>query len=257
MRIKSPGHLAFAAIMIALGIQGLITGKFTAVWPPVPSGVPAREALVYLSALVSLGAGLGLCWTRTAALASRVLFATLALWLLAVRGHDLVRAHGAFDAWDGAAETATMTAGAWVLYVWSAADRERAWFDVAAGAMGLRIARTIYGLALVSFGLAHFVYFKDTAGLVPGWLPAHAFWAALTGGAFIAAAAAVLTGVRAQLAASLVIVEIGAFTVLVWVPVVASGTANAFAWSEFAISGALTAAAWVLADSYRAPVPKS
>src|SRR5260370_35744062 len=85
MRIASAGHAAFAALMIGLGIQGLIKGEFTAVWQPVPKGVPAREALAYLCAGLSVASGIGLLWRHTAGLAPRVLLGALILWLLVGR----------------------------------------------------------------------------------------------------------------------------------------------------------------------------
>ena len=251
MRILSVGHAAFAAMMIVLGTQGLIRGDFAAIWQPVPKGVPAREVLAWLCAVISLGCGAGLLWRRTATTAARVLLAALLAWLLAFRLPAALRAPAEAASWESCGETAVLVAGAWVLAVWFSADRDGQHAGPMDGVRGIRFARVLYGLALMAFGLAHFAYLEETAALVPGWLPAHVAWVILTGSAYLAAGAAVLTGAGARLAAALAAVQMGLFTLLVWAPRVAKGSASAFQRDETLISLALTAAAWVLADSYR------
>ena len=250
MRIVSAGQAVFAATMIALGILGLMKGGFTPTWSGVPEHMPAREVLAYLCAIVSLASGIGLLFRRSAAAASRALLVYLLAWLLVVRGYHFFVAPRDLDTWWAPGDTAVMVAAAWVLYAWFAGDQDRQRFALARGDRGVRIARVFYGLAMIPFGVAHFINLKGTASLVPGWLPWHTAWACFTGAAFIAAGVAVLTGVQARLGATLSLLQMGLFTLLIWVPAVWAG-ANDFQWIEFVDSCALTAGAWVVADSYR------
>ena len=207
----------------------------------------ARSA--YPCALISLACGIGLLWQRTAAAAARLLLSYLLLWLLLLRLPTMFLSP-TVDYWWAACKIAVMAAAAWVLYVWFATAPDKRRVGFATGDRGLRIARILYGVALIPFGIAHFIYPKQTAALVPSWLPFHMAWTYLTGCAFVVAGLAVLTGVYARLAAALSALQIGMFTLLVWVPVMAAGSKDVFQWSETVVSATLTAGAWVVADSY-------
>ncbi|HSS99687.1 MAG TPA: hypothetical protein VLK33_21785 [Terriglobales bacterium] len=249
MRIKSIVHATFAATMTGLGAIGLFRPDFAPVWNPVPVTVPAREQLLYLGALISLTCGIGLLVQRVAIIAARLLLATILLWLLLFRLPNFLHA-SAFEACWTVFPLAVMLAAAWVLYVWLAADWDRMRLSLISGNNGLRVARVLYGLSLIFFGTAHFIDVKDTVSLIPNWLPAHLFWAYFTGGTFIAAGIAVLSGFCARLATALSAMQIGLFLLLVWIPIVAAGSKDSFQWNETILNAALFAGAWVVADSY-------
>jgi uncharacterized membrane protein len=251
MRIAGPGHAVFAAILIAIGLLGFIHPEYVGVWQPVPRRWPAHEALALVCALVCLGSGVGLLRRRTAAPAAAVLSVWLILWLLTVKATVIVAARGAVAAWDGAGETAALVAAAWALFAVSAAKGRPRALAFAVGENGVRLSRTLYALTMIVFGIAHLAYVTFTGSLVPAWLPAHPAWVYFTGFAYIAAGAAMLAGIAARLAAALSALQMGLFTLLVWVPAVASGRAGAPDWSEATVSIALTAAGWVIADTYR------
>jgi uncharacterized membrane protein len=236
MRIARSGHAVFAATLIAIGILGLVKSDFAPIWQPVPKTFPAREVLAYLCAVVALACGAGLLWQRTATIAARVLLAYLIIWLLLIKARFIVASPASAVSYETNGETAVLVAAALALS--------------AIGAHGMRIARVIYALSMIAFGVAHFAYVKLTASLVPQWLPSQVGWAYFTGCTYIAAGLAMLVGFYAGLAAALSAIQVGLFTLLVWVPVVVANP-NATQWSEFVVSWAITAAAWVVADSYR------
>lgn len=251
MRITSVGHAVFAATLVGLGVLGLVRSEYAAVWNGVPKDFPAREALLYLSALVAVGSGLGLLWPRTATLASRVLLAYLLAWTLLFKGRFILLAPAQEGTYQSIGENAVIIAGAWVLYAWLAGDWDRRHAAFATGEKGVRIARVLYGLALIAFGLSHFVYLQFTAPIIPDWIPGHVFWAYFTGTAYLTAGAAILSGLWARLAALLSALQMAGFLLLVWLPLMLAGKMSDFNWGEAVVTWVLVAGAWVVVDSYR------
>ncbi|HEY1415516.1 MAG TPA: hypothetical protein VGF42_06490 [Caulobacteraceae bacterium] len=248
--LTGPGELVFALTMIGLGITGFAWHGFTPTWQPIPAWAPEHAWLPYLCAAVTLVCGAGLLWRRTAALASRLLLALLLVWWLVSRLRVAVLEPTSSVAWENAGETTVYLAAAWALYACFGDDWDRR-RGFAVGENGLRIARALFGLAMIAFGFAHLAYLKETASLVPKWIAGHEGVATFTGWAYILAGVGVLTSVAARLAATLAALQILGFTMLVWAPQVLAGSKDPSVWSETLVSWTLTACAWVVAESYR------
>ena len=241
MRYARASRATFAMGLIALGIVGIVYGDFAGLWQALPVSVSIRHALGYASALLVLVCGLGVMVERTKTVAARVLLVLLALLLLVIKLPPVLKAPLVEGSWQSMSEMIALLTGAWVLSTSSA--------------RAARIAQVVFGLALIPFGLSHFVYLDMTAPLIPAWLPSHTALAYFTGAAQIAAGVAVVLDILARLAATLEAAMLGAFTVLVWIPAILAKPNSQGAWSELALSWAISGAAWVVASSIAARNP--
>src|SRR5438132_6856506 len=76
-----PSRALFSAVMIGLGIIGLIYGNSALIWEPIPKTLPDRPVIIYLCAVIEIGTGIGLLLRPSVILACRVLFPFLLLWM--------------------------------------------------------------------------------------------------------------------------------------------------------------------------------
>jgi uncharacterized membrane protein len=80
------------------------------------------------------------------------------------------------------------------------------------------------------FGAEHFTATKIIAGMVPGWLPGHMFWALLVGVCLVAAALSIAARKQAWLSAALLGVMVLLFVLLIHVPNVVSAPHERILW---------------------------
>jgi uncharacterized membrane protein len=241
-------RILFALGIASFGIFALVDGHFALEWLPVPAWIPCREGFPYAAGIIMLGSGAGLLFKRTARLSARILLPYLLIWLL-LRVPDLALAPLVEVSWESAGEVAVLVAGGLVLFATLGGLNGGSKLQFTTGVSGIRIARILFALALVAFGLSHFAYVGHTAELVPKWLPFPTGWVYLTGTAHIAAGIGTLFLIYPRLAATMEAAMLGVFTLLVWVPALLVAPTSPSNWSEFLTSWVVTAGAWVVAES--------
>ncbi|MFZ0136455.1 MAG: hypothetical protein WAK89_05315 [Candidatus Sulfotelmatobacter sp.] len=189
-----------------------------------------------------LAGGVGIQFPRTARLASVVLCVVYLCFSLACIP-DIIAASNIYDRFGGSFFLFfSLLCGAVALYAATEANAARA---IVFG----RLARLGLGVCTISFTLGQVLLPRETAQLVPKWIPPNQmFWAMLTTVAFGLAAIAILINRQARLAMRLMTLMLVLFGVMVWVPRLIAHPKAHFNWSEFALNFLVAGAAWVVAD---------
>jgi len=229
---------------IALGLVGIVFGNFALQWQPVPKDFPARIPLAYIAAGVTLLAGGLAIAQRTAREGLLALCAIYTLWTLVLHGPHVVAHPLESGAWQAFCEIAAMAAGGFALY-----------FAMRGNARAVMVGRVAFGLCALLFGLNHFVYGAFTASMVPPWLPFPLFWAYATGAGHAAAGLALVSGVRARLAAQMLAMMMGSFVLLLHLPRVLGNSSSHIEWAMLAIATTLTGSAWGVACALTPALP--
>src|SRR5260221_9077733 len=157
--------------------------------------------------------------------------------------------------WLGFGELAVLLAGGWVLFAKLAGPRERSSLTFATGENGIHLARILFAISLLPIGLSHLVYVKETAELVPAWLPYRVGWAYLTGAGQMACGLGVLFSILPRVAARVEAGMLSLFTILVWVPAIVAAPRQRLPWTAFFISWAIASAAWVVSQNVSSKQP--
>ena len=247
-RSQQPALTFFAVGMIGPGILALIYGDFALVWQPVAAWVPGRTALAYFSGLIMLFGGAGLLIRATAKWSVRVLFPYLIVWAL-LKVPALFVAPQIESVWLGFGEIAMLLAGGWTLFAVLAEVPDGSFLSFATGQRGVRFVRIVFAVAVFPVGLAHIMYVKETADLVPVWFPFRTGWAYVTGVGQIACSLGLLFSVLPRVAAAAEAAMVSLFALLVWAPRVIVMPKERFPWTAFLISWAIAAAGWVVAQN--------
>jgi uncharacterized membrane protein len=243
IKTASHGRIVFGASAVLFGAIALMWHdadtwqNLQHIWS-VPLGVVIAGCLM----VAQIAGGIGIQFPRTERWASAGLCIVYLCFSLACVP-DIIAAANVYDRFGGSFFLFfSLLGGAIALY---AANEQNGARPVILG----RLARHGLGICAISFTLSQALLLRDTAQLVPKWIPPNQmFWGVLTTVAFGLAAIAILINRQARLAMRLMTLMLALFGGLVWVPRLIAHPKAHFNWSECALTFLVTGAAWVVAD---------
>ncbi len=246
------GWRVYGLGVMALGLTSLAFREFDP-GQPVPEHFPYRTILAYIAGVFIVVAAAALEFRRTVARGAAALAVYYGLFVVVLLdGRRLLTGYAEYGIYEEISMPLAIAVGGLIIYVAGAE------VDAAMEARLTRLCQLVFGVCVLIWGGAHFVYMNMTAPLVPKWLPPNqVFWGYVTGVCFIAAGLSILTRVKARIAATLLTVMIACFGLLANDRILLTDVSSHFNWSESALNLALTGVAWVVADSLarpRAPV---
>ena len=239
MKTTLAGRILFGGAAVLFGVIAQMWHD-AATWQNLQHiwRLPLGAAIGACLMVAQIAGGIAIFYSRTERVASAVLSIVYLCFALACIP-DIIAAANVYDKYGGSFFLFfSMFCGAIALFAASDQNSARA-------LLFRRLARFGLGVCAISFALGQALLLRDTAGLVPKWIPpSQTFWAILTTAVFGVAAIAILLNVKARLAMRLMALMLALFGVLVWVPHVAAHPKAHFNWSECALTFLVAGAAW-------------
>lgn len=185
------GRWIFSLAIVALGVENIVCacGWFPAPGPsshsmPVLPFMPAIPWLVILFSLLWVACGVGLLIQRWLRPAAYTLGATYIFWTLVHVLPQYIAAPGNMGLRTIVFEPLSLACIALLLPGPAATPK---WLSIS--------CRAVIAIAMIVFGVDHFIGIVFIGSLIPNWIPLHEPWVAIFGVIFIAAGIGIGSGV--------------------------------------------------------------
>jgi hypothetical protein len=189
--LASVGRAIFALAIIALGAENIVCahGSFASLGPgshsmPVLPFLPSIPRLVILFGVLWVACGVGLLTRRWLSASVYALGVTYIFWTLAHVLPKYIALPGDMGLRTVVFEPLALASIALLLPGPAATP---GWLSLT--------CRIVVAVAMIVFGVDHFLALAGIGSLIPGWIPWHVFWIALFGVVFIASGIGIGLGI--------------------------------------------------------------
>lgn len=223
-RLLVLGCVFFAAPLAVFGAEHLVDAR--GIMQVVPAWMPVRLFWTYLVGVALIAAAASLSLRRYLRLSAMLLAIMFFLFVLMIHVPNVVANSHNRLYWSLAFRDLTFGAGALAL----AATQERD--GLARRSNFVHIARICIGVALIFYGMEHFLHPEFAPGvplpkLTPAWVPFPIAWVCLSGAILLVSGVGILLNKYSRQAAMSVGMLMTLLTVFLYLPILAMATGTA------------------------------
>lgn len=223
------GSIFYGIAMVEMGLQTIFCQDLPYfMLPPVHPGKTSLIILTLILGIVLTLAGVCIVFRKkarqVALLFGGLLLLIFCFWhvpyeLIASPNYKLL------GDWENAVKELALAGGALVIAGCFPKDDENSLTRLLG--KQARLGAILFALPIIFFGILHFVYAKEAGGYIPSWIPGHLFWMYFCGAALLGSGIAILSRIRARLAATLLGAMIFTWFVILHTPkVIAAAPAD-------------------------------
>jgi len=178
------GRFFMASLLAVVGVQHFLYAAFVSTLVPV--WIPWRLFWAYFVGVAFFAAAVGILVEKLTPLAGTLLGVMFLAFLVTTHIPRIVKRSGEGNEWTSGLVALAMCGGAWIVARTPRLE-ERETADPF-----LKLGPYLFALAMVGFGIQHFIDAKVGTRVGPPWYPGRPLWAYLTGAALIVAGAAIV-----------------------------------------------------------------
>jgi uncharacterized membrane protein len=241
------GRIFFGIAIAAVGFQQFFISDFhPMILPPHHDWIPGRAIWSWLSGASFMAAGLSIFLGKNGRTVSIILGAVLfALFLYYIPYEIILDPYAKYlGSWGDAEKELALSGGAFVMagsFPEENANVRNRFFFTRLFEKLIPYGGIFFSITMISFGIDHFLYTKQVATLVPGWIPYPIFWTYFAAVALIGSGAAIILRFKLKLIATLLGIMILLWFIVLHIP---RAIAQPFANKEEEIFSAYSALAF-------------
>lgn len=192
------------------------------------SSIPYLEILAYTSGGMLILAGACIVFekkTRTVSLVTGTVLLLIFCFYFIPYQLEVSSNSMDFGDWENAAKELALSGGAFVIAGGYTGKNENPVIRYLTNLIPL--GTILFSVAIISFGIDHFLFARKAADYVPSWIPYHLFWMYFTGTALFGSGLVIILKIRPRLAAVLLGTMIFTWFIILHMPrVIASPFAD-------------------------------